>query len=650
VNILVEDLMDASLGSLGGELRDGAAAPASQQQSQVTDFELSQICLVPTSDWDATIFGIGNRYDVYDGQQRLVTLNLILAALRDSFQIEAKKSQGGKRGVALEATANEIAGMLRPTKVRKQDVLRITLRKRDNILLEQILSLDDDNDEKKEDTIIPVGETPTSYLSNLSTKQKNALLAPLSTANTRIFENFLHISERLSLLSTRERLRLLDYIVERVYLLVCIPETSRIARNIVMSQGRKGMDNEAIDDFKGLVCFRYTLDEQDMYQTFDRWDTLSAEPSTIVVNNENLQQSAEDASSSEFISSVGRETIAAACVLRASAILRTKIRSGGGDEVYEWERWLRHVLWVQNQKLADINGTNGESAKQSWQGKDFFAECIQPASVALFKFRMRQWEEFSFLLGKNKKEKNTIISRLNFLKDIIGAAASAKEAEILVLELLLRAEEAANKNDKKMLSWLLEFLPSVEKISLWMALTRPSPMQRHNRVFELLDAINGDSREDIEADDIALLRTSSTEYKFGASASGRKLAAAILCRLNCHLMMKDGAHVSYNKERTVDLILPEQIPKGSEWEQAWTEEEHESWVYSLGNLALTTQTKKNKKTKGTDSTSCETKMQEFKKETWPLTRALSESVVWNVEAVTENQKRALSLMEEIWMN
>ena len=121
-------------------------------------------------------------------------------------------------------------------------------------------------------------------------------------------------------------------------------------------------------------------------------------------NNDNLQQSAEDPSSSEFISSVGRETIAAACVLRASAILRTKIRSGGGDEVYEWERWLRHVLWVQNQKLAGINGTNGESTKQSWQGKDFFAECIQPASVALFKFRMHQWEEFSFLLGKNKQK------------------------------------------------------------------------------------------------------------------------------------------------------------------------------------------------------------------------------------------------------
>ncbi len=67
-----------------------------------------------------------------------------------------------------------------------------------------------------------------------------------------------------ALLTTRERLRLLDYIVERVYLLVCIPETSRIARNIVMSQGRKGMDNEPVDDFKGLVCFRYALEEKDI--------------------------------------------------------------------------------------------------------------------------------------------------------------------------------------------------------------------------------------------------------------------------------------------------------------------------------------------------------------------------------------------------
>ena len=136
--------------------------------------------------------------------------------------------------MALEATAKEISDMLKPTRVRKEDVLRITLRKRDHILLEEILALSSDvvhggsggegDDEKKEDsTIIPPGMTPTSYLSKLTSKAKNELLAPLSLANARILENFLHISDRLSLLSTRERLRLLDYIVERVHceLLLC---------------------------------------------------------------------------------------------------------------------------------------------------------------------------------------------------------------------------------------------------------------------------------------------------------------------------------------------------------------------------------------------------------------------------------------------
>ena len=163
--------------------------------------------------------------------------------------------------MALEATAKEISAMLKPSKVRKEDVLRIALRKRDNVMLEWILSPPErgggaEEEEEVASVAFGAGETPTQHLSKLTSKEKNELLSPLSLANARIFENFLHISDRLSLLSTRERLRLLDYIVERVHLLVCIPETSRIARNIVMSQGRKGMDNEAIDDFKGLVCFR----------------------------------------------------------------------------------------------------------------------------------------------------------------------------------------------------------------------------------------------------------------------------------------------------------------------------------------------------------------------------------------------------------
>lgn len=123
--------------------------------------------------------------------------------------------------------------------------------------------VDYDDEVEENDTTTTATDTietpPTSTWSKLTPKQKSHLLTPLSNANSRIYHNFVHLTKRISLLTTRERLRLLDYIVERVYLLVCIPETSRIARNIVMSQGRKGMDNEAVDDFKGLVCFRYVF-------------------------------------------------------------------------------------------------------------------------------------------------------------------------------------------------------------------------------------------------------------------------------------------------------------------------------------------------------------------------------------------------------
>jgi len=153
------------------------------------------------------------------------------------------------------------------------------------------------------------------------------LLSNLSPANSRIFHNFVHLTNCLTSLTTRECLRLLDFVVERVHLLVCIPEASRIARNIVLcQQGRRmGMDNEPIDDFKGLVCFRYTLDENEMYRTFDHWDVLAADlPKKADGTNGTLTSSTI---TNVKIQSVGRDVLSSACLLCASAALRTKIRS-----------------------------------------------------------------------------------------------------------------------------------------------------------------------------------------------------------------------------------------------------------------------------------------------------------------------------------
>ena len=201
---LLDDLSDASMGKF--------------DSSQ--DYELSQIVLVPL-DWDQRKYGLGNRYDVHDGQQRLVTLCLILASLRESFR--------GETG--MEETVDEIQGMLFPTKVRKEDVRRIELRARDDDILSRILTASEiDLDAKK--------------INSAST-----------VANRHVAENYQRLLSRIAEMSKDERLHLLDYLTMHVHMLVCIPDSATIARNIVMSQG-KGMDNEPIDDFKGLVSFR----------------------------------------------------------------------------------------------------------------------------------------------------------------------------------------------------------------------------------------------------------------------------------------------------------------------------------------------------------------------------------------------------------
>lgn len=395
-----------------------------------------------------------------------------------------------------------------------------------------------------------------------------------------------------------------------------------------------------------------------MYLTFDRWDSLAAEPSIATLGDNSLQ------SAEQTITPVGRDIIAAACLLRSSAALRTKIRSGGGDEVYEWERWLRHVLWLQNQELAEGQPTKGGGSIQtSWQGKDFFSQEIEPASLALYRFRTGHWDEFNFLAAKSKmgddQNRNARVRvNLNFLKDIIASAGSAKESEILVLELLIRAEEHAAAGDDALLSrYLDDFLPLIERWSLWMALSRPSPMQRHARVFSLLDAMaDVDSVASFEHssgyDDMETLKECMNNYKFGATASGKRLAAAILNRMNAHLMMKDGTEVPDDQESAVDAILPEKLPKGSDWDQHWTEEQHEEWIHCLGNLVLISKNSarggKRGGKKDVDSTSWEAKLKVYKKETWPLTHELNDLSMWSVDAVSDRQKLLVSLLELIW--
>uniref|UniRef100_A0A7S2U6Y8 DUF262 domain-containing protein n=1 Tax=Attheya septentrionalis TaxID=420275 RepID=A0A7S2U6Y8_9STRA len=562
---LFDDLSDVAVGSSPNAHRG--------------DYELSQIVLVPT-EWDRTLYGIGNRYDVHDGQQRLVTLCLLLGALRESFRNES----------GMAATVEELTSMLNPPKVRKEPVLRIALRKRDNDILSRILLPD----------LIDDGDN-TPYLNLPQTKECKVL----TLANKRILENFNRLLSRATDLTKEARLKLLDYLVEHVYLLVCVPETAMIARNIVMSQG-KGMDNEPIDDFKGLVCFRYTSKEDDMYSTFDKWDELAGLP--------------------DDNAAVGRDIVASACLLRATADLRSKIRRN--DEVFALENWLRKDL-IQN----------------GYEGKEFFQKQVQPASLALKRFRDGSYDAFSWSNNSNGKLRDTITMRLRFLRRLTANVASTKELEMLILELLLRG--GGTQGHKALsLKHLDEYLHAVEVAALWMITDSPSPVQRYQRCFDILDAINDESEDlKLSEEENSNLKNVLVSFEFGATATGKKTALALLERLNSFVLIDSGLEtLPESSAKQVEHILPANT-SGKYWKEHWpSESDKDEWTHRLGNMVLLSQKATvTKMRKGyTD------KLQRYEAEVWPLTRGLSKVNAWDKEALLEQQQLYNGLIFMAW--
>jgi hypothetical protein len=178
-------------------------------------------------------------------------------------------------------------------------------------------------------------------------------------------------------------------------------------------------------------------------------------------------------------------------------------------------------------------------------------------------------------------------------------------------------------------------------------------MQRHSRVFSLLDAMDDvdsvGARISAEQDEMESLKASMDEYEFGASAGGKRLAAAILKRMSTHLMLEEKKGVPDGGDVSVDFILPSKFAKGSEWEKLWPDEEQRGeWMNRIGNLALVSSRPRSKMAnKGSDS-SWEQKCINFKKEPWLLTRQLVELDGWDAAAVQDQQKDILSLADLVW--
>ena len=225
--------------------------------------ELNTMTIMPTAisaEEQLELGGASVLYDVHDGQQRLVALSLLLAALRDNIVVWQHEF-----GDEFWEDALEVSRSIHPSKPRMQDIDRVQVRDRTSSWLHRILSNS-------------VSTTARGDLLN-APLELPAKRNHLSTSERLILEAYDYMYERIEFMGPTKALdTLLDNFMTKVHVILCIPETTRIARNMVMGLG-KGKNLEPVDEFKGMVCFRPSRKKIDKIITWklgtpwsNKWD------------------------------------------------------------------------------------------------------------------------------------------------------------------------------------------------------------------------------------------------------------------------------------------------------------------------------------------------------------------------------------------
>ncbi len=350
-----------------------------------------------------------------------------------------------------------------------------------------------------------------------------------------------------------------------------------------------------------------------MYKTFDSWDHLASTPD---IDN----------------GSVGREVVSDACFLRATTVLRSKIRKR--EILLSLERWLRRDV-LQNKR----------------EGNVFYKKKIEPASLTLGQYRTGDFHLLGiYARSKDQKIWVSIVTRLSFLRLMTTTVASARDLEMVVLDLLLRAGGNEGEGKPMPLKELDQQLHGLEILALWMALSKPTAAKRYEMCFEFLDAIQ-DGKEDINLisqHDKSAIREALVVNEFGSTAAGKKIAIAILKRINCHVQAEAGEGsrmIESMADHHLELILPAKATKKS-WGHTWPDKEEQlKWVNRIGNFAIVS----SKPTAAETKRPFIAKKDRYRSETtWPLTTSLADLDEWDNDNLIKNLAQIVNLIDIVF--
>lgn len=206
------------------------------QTALSNDVELNQVIIIQEKK-DTT----GTMYQVHDGQQRIVTLCLLLSALRDSLRVSLTEDDVDYS----KHLENYLYIKSRNKSVPK--VMRVQLRNKDSEEFNKII---------------------TGNITDLPQTSKKPV-------GKKILDNYQYFCDELKSMRTQSGglEKFGDHILNNVYFLITEPSNGMIARRLVAGQN-KGKNSGTIDEFKAIVVFGGISDEELCDKYLAKWDAI----------------------------------------------------------------------------------------------------------------------------------------------------------------------------------------------------------------------------------------------------------------------------------------------------------------------------------------------------------------------------------------
>ena len=122
----------------------------------------------------------------------------------------------------------------------------------------------------------------------------------------------------------------------------------------------------------------------------------------------------------------------------------------------------------------------------------------------------------------------------------------------------------------------------------------------------------------------------------------------LLLKLDSLLVEPHGGAVYDQRIITVEHVLPQTPPEGSEWRQWFTDEEREKWTHKLANLVLLSRRRNTAASNRSFRQKIDTYLMRDGQTPFLLTQSIKEEAVWTPRVLERRQRDLIERLSLEW--